>query len=176
MTHPDATPSPETWAQARRDYLAGDPAPLVAERHGLSERTLRRRAALEGWRRADAVPDLTGLDEPPHWGRPLASRSEEIERTPQLAEVTAAADSEQFLLLFDPDPAKLRRFAFRKSVDAAATGTPHQAVAWMRLVQLVDRCGDRIKRESRAFADIDYLRAAYLRHFQAGADASEDAV
>ena len=45
--------SAETWALARADYLSGDPAALVCERHGLSLSTFRWRARTENWRRAD---------------------------------------------------------------------------------------------------------------------------
>jgi hypothetical protein len=41
------------WAAAKADYLAGGGGPEVCERHGLSLRTFRHRAKLEGWRRAD---------------------------------------------------------------------------------------------------------------------------
>lgn len=59
MTLPDTAPKPvsrtpaEIWSVARADYLSGESAPVVAERHGLSLRSLRRRASLEGWRRTD---------------------------------------------------------------------------------------------------------------------------
>ncbi|MFN4296201.1 MAG: hypothetical protein ACK4FB_05125 [Brevundimonas sp.] len=49
----DAAKSRARWAAARADYLAGGSAPEVCERHGLSLRTFRHRAKIEGWRRAD---------------------------------------------------------------------------------------------------------------------------
>ena len=45
--------SERTWAAARRDYLAGDPAEAVCARYDLKLGTLRSRAAREGWRRSD---------------------------------------------------------------------------------------------------------------------------
>ena len=68
--------SARTWAAARRDYLAGDPAEAVCARYDLKLGTLRSRAAREGWRRSDvedvwpdpqdeapeaAPPDLTQM-------------------------------------------------------------------------------------------------------------------
>ena len=47
-------PAPDTvWAQVRDDYLAGISAPECCRRHGVGLTALRKRAASEGWRRAD---------------------------------------------------------------------------------------------------------------------------
>jgi len=43
----------EVWAQVREDYLAGISAPECCRRHGVGLTALRKRAAREGWRRAD---------------------------------------------------------------------------------------------------------------------------
>lgn len=161
MTNPPKRPSTEVWASARADYLAGISAPVVAERYALSERTLRRRASAEGWRREDL--EVIALDPPPPWDTPFQDKDVMLDENPELAEVTAARESNQLLLLFNPEPHDLRRFAFRKAAAAAATDLPQEALVWMRLAQLVDRCGDRIDRDSRCFSDVDMLRAAYLR-------------
>jgi len=42
---------PETWAQVREAYIAGEPAPAVARRFDVGLSNLRRRARLEGWTR-----------------------------------------------------------------------------------------------------------------------------
>lgn len=42
---------PETWAQARDAYVAGEPAPSVARRFDVGLSNLRRRAMAEGWTR-----------------------------------------------------------------------------------------------------------------------------
>jgi hypothetical protein len=47
----------ETWQAAREDYAAGVPAAEVAERHGLGQSNVYKRAQEEGWRRR-------GLDDP----------------------------------------------------------------------------------------------------------------
>ena len=47
-------PAPDAvWAQVRDDYLAGISAPECCRRHGVGLTALRKRAASEGWRRAD---------------------------------------------------------------------------------------------------------------------------
>ena len=53
--------SDDTWALARRDYLAGETAATVCARYDLKEGTLRHRARHEGWRRGD-VADPEPLD------------------------------------------------------------------------------------------------------------------
>lgn len=63
--------SPETWAMARRDYLAGDSAPQVCDRYGLNESTFSDRARREGWRKCDQ-PDPPPLpDDDPEDGEPV---------------------------------------------------------------------------------------------------------
>lgn len=163
MTLDPESPAPpaDLWTRARIDYLAGHSAPVVAERHGLSERTVRRRAATEGWRRTDRTAIEIG--DPPPWNLGCLSRDEAIERFPELAEVEQAQSNDVFDLLFDPAPANLRRFAFRQAATAAALSRPAEAVVWMRLVQSLERAGETIEQEARPFREQDYLRAAYLR-------------
>lgn len=47
--------SPEVWAQARRDYLAGYTASAVSALYGMSVDAIRRRASKQGWRKAHHV-------------------------------------------------------------------------------------------------------------------------
>ena len=42
---------PQTWAQVREPYIAGEPAPSVARRFDVGLSNLRRRARMEGWTR-----------------------------------------------------------------------------------------------------------------------------
>lgn len=44
--------SPELWAQARRDYLAGYTASAVSKHYGMSVDAIRKRASKEKWRQA----------------------------------------------------------------------------------------------------------------------------
>ena len=47
---------PETWAKVREAYLAGQPAPSVAQRFDVSLANLRKKASREGWtRNAEAL-------------------------------------------------------------------------------------------------------------------------
>ncbi|MDP3801726.1 hypothetical protein [Brevundimonas sp.] len=69
MTETYRIRSPETWAQAREDYLAGMDAEAVCSRHDLGLSAFRRRARREGWRRRDQDdpapidPDLSIYDD-----------------------------------------------------------------------------------------------------------------
>jgi len=53
--------SDDVWDRARADYLAGETAASVCDRHGISLGTLKSRAAREGWRRCDQ-PDPAPVD------------------------------------------------------------------------------------------------------------------
>lgn len=154
-------PRTEVWAAIRADYLAGDSAAVVAERHGLSERSIHRRAAAEGWRRRDAP----SLGQPPVWSRPVPKEAL-IANHPELGDIDAAHAHETFELLFDPGPQNLRRFAFRKAAEQAAMNAPQQALVWLRLTHLLDRCGDRISQDDEVFQPVDHLRAAFLRRLE----------
>ncbi len=155
-----ASPSSDLWSRAREDYLSGVSAPVVAERYGVSQRTLRRRAAAEGWRRTDRT--TIGMEETPPWSQGCLTRDEAVERFPELAEVEHARTDEVFDLLFDPEPAHLRRFAFRQAAEAAALARPAEAVVWMRLFQALERSGETVDRDARPFRRQDYLRASYI--------------
>ena len=151
----------EAWAHAREDFIAGVSAAVLAERYGTTERSIRRRAVIEGWRRPDGIPSRLGS--PPPWMAMPRTREEEMEVDPALEEVDEEASTARFGLLFNPEPHSLRRYAFRQAAENAALDRPQQAVAWMRLVQLAERCGPQLRNDATAFRDIDYVRAAFLR-------------
>lgn len=153
--------TPEAWTRAREDFLAGVSAAVVAERYGTTERNVRRRAALEGWRRRDFMPGR--LSPPPPWIPTPRTKDEEIEIDPALGEVDEAETVSRFALLFNPQAGSLRRFAFRQAAENAAVDRPQQAISWMRLVHLVNNCDARLESDSSAFREIDHIRAAYLR-------------
>ncbi|WP_396594650.1 hypothetical protein [Brevundimonas sp. R86498] len=176
MTQPAPHPRPtaETWALARADFLSGLSAAVVAERHGISERQIRRRAAKEGWRRSDFEP--MGMAPTPAWMKPPPTAAEERANDDALEEVDEAEAAARFGLLFEPKPRSLRRYAFRRASESAAMDRPQVAVSWMRLVQLIDRCGERIDEEAHPYREADYVRAAYLRRLneQYGEDGDPD--
>lgn len=170
MTHtssPEPAPDPQphpaplnVWAMARRDYLAGDPAPVVAERYGLSERTLHRRAARDGWRRCDARRPREAM---PEWQHRMLAKGDAGRDDPVLQLVAEAHRDAQFDLLAAPDSTTLRLFAFRRAAECAAMGHPGQAVVWMRLVQQLDRSGERLDHNVQAFPEADMIRAILLQ-------------
>ncbi|OYX56764.1 MAG: hypothetical protein B7Y86_08315 [Brevundimonas subvibrioides] len=164
----------EAWAHAREDFIAGISCAVIAERYGTTDRSIRRRAAIEGWRRPDFLP--TRLAPPPPWMAGPRTRDEEMEIDPALEEVAAEASTSRFGLLFNPDPRSLRHYAFRQAAENAAVDRPQQALSWMRLVQLAERCGARLDMDSSAFRDIDRVRASYLHRlneeFAAGREAA----
>ncbi len=174
MTHADPRAprlSPETWACVRADFLSGVSAAVLAERYGATVRNIRRRAAVEGWRRADFAPGR--LSPPPPWMAGTPSKDAEIDLDPVLEEVDEAESVARFGLLFNPTAGSLRRFAFRQASENAAVDRPQQALAWMRLVHLVERSSERIDGDALAFRQIDYVRAAYLRRVGEAADEAE---
>lgn len=67
---------PQTWALVREDYLSGVPARVCAQRYGVGESNLKRRAREEGWRKCDQARRIdaqrfaaaTGATPPPDPG------------------------------------------------------------------------------------------------------------
>jgi hypothetical protein len=156
-------PEAEVWRRARQDHLGGDSAPVVAERYGLAERTLRRKAAVEGWRRVDTRPPVN-LDEPPPWAwTPKSRRIDLIHEDPEYAELAAARDGAAFNLLFQPQSDDLRDFAFRRACEAAAMEQPAQSLAWLRVHRLCDQCTELVDPSKAGFPEADHLRAAMLK-------------
>ena len=161
-------PAAELWRRARQDYLGGDTARVVAERYGFSERTLQRRAAAEGWRRADVAaappwPEVT-LDQPPSWAfKPPRSRAMVIEDQPEYAELAAARDNDVLELLFAPGESGMRRYAFKRAAEAAILNKPAEASAWLRVQHLVERLREVEDLSNMAFPPADHMRAAILR-------------
>lgn len=82
LSSPAAAPqkfvSPETWALARRDYLAGETAAVVAERYGIGIDNLRKRQINEGWTRK-AQRAAKGLGPWPEEAERLAAAQAELD-------------------------------------------------------------------------------------------------
>jgi hypothetical protein len=160
----------DLWVHVRRDYQAGEPAALVAERYRISVRSLRRRAAAAGWRRCDR--DIGPMADMPAWTRDGQDRQAALQARPELAAMVTANENDLFDLLVDPAPVELRRYAFNQACEAAALRRPAEAVAWMRLVQLAQRTGAGLDDESQPFREADHIRAAFLNDL-AGLTASD---
>ncbi|RZJ04809.1 MAG: hypothetical protein EON89_06480 [Brevundimonas sp.] len=154
LQNPD--PQADFWASVQADYLGGMTAPVLAERYRVSVRTIRRRAAEEGWRRADRSP----AEQSSVW-RPLFNREAALERFPELADLEQEQAEDAIDLLFYPTQQTLRCFAFRRAAEAAALGRPTEAGAWMRLVASLHVTGERIDADMRPFREAEYLRATY---------------
>ena len=174
MTDIEPTPrlTPEAWACVRADFLSGVSAPVLSERYGVSIRHIRRRAAIEGWRRADFTPG-SGAPPPP-WMAGIPTKDQEMEMDPALEEVDEAESTSRFGLLFNPDARALHRFAFRQASENAAIDQPQQAMVWMRLAQMVERSTGRLDSDSTAFRQIDHVRAAYLHRLREALDAEAE--
>lgn len=99
---------------------------------------------------------------PAPWAGGRRPAAEEFADRPCLEDAVGAYSTELTDLLLDPTPPAFRRFAFRRSAEAAAASRPAEALTWMRLVQAGERAGDRIARDNARFRDIDYLRADFL--------------
>lgn len=167
----------EAWRRARADYERGVSAPVCAERHGLAERTVRRRAAAEGWRKPARLESFHAymLNRPPPAlaGEPL-SQEELLEGNPDLEPFVAAHSYEVGELLLDPAPSRLQRFAFRRAAEAAAAGAATEAGAWMRLAVQTGRARDQLERDAFAFHPADLMRARYAADLRAAAEAGPE--
>jgi len=153
MTHdPQTQPDPQAdfWASLKADYLSGTTAAVLAERYGVSVRTVRRRASDEGWRRSDR---------PFNFKSPETDRGAALERYPKLRELEVEDAGDTLDLLFQPTVQTLRCFAFRRAAEAAANSRPYESTAWMRLVNSMNVSGDRIDAEMRPFREAHYFRA-----------------
>ncbi len=147
---------------AARSYLEGCSTPVVAERHGLNERTVRRHAAREGRgemrrlrlaenerRRAAFLADQLPTAEEAH-----ADHSD-------LETFTDAHAFEVGQLLMRPEPERLSRFAFRRAAEMAAQGRPAEAQAWMGLVTQSERMVEHLMWRNASISLADFIRAGY---------------
>lgn len=147
-------PTADAWARARTSYLSGESATVVAARLGVHERTLRRRAQKEGWRRRDQprppmeLPDCLVDWEPDDPDSPLAQFSN-------------ASDREIAELLIDPTPPAYLRHAFRRSAECAATGRVIEALHWTRLSLMLQRLHGGYPNPAALVTTPDRMRAAY---------------
>lgn len=155
------------WPDARADYLAGESAGVVAARLGVSYRTLQRRAQREGWRKVDKRRVSMMVGDPAH---ELA----EIDRDSPLGLFVAATEYEVGELLFDPSPMRYIRFAFRRSAESAVRGRPTEALAWARLVSVLDKVAPGVSDTTRAFNSADYLRASFAEQLRGSMEPEEE--
>lgn len=150
---PHTRRSAEIWDAARRDYVAGAPAAVIAERYGLAVRTVRRRAVAEGWRRED-VPGL--------YDRLRDRLRADLRERPELAAIENLKGEDLYELLFVPNAAGLAGFAFRRAAETAALGGPAEAAAWLRVARLAGQVGDRHDVRVDPFTPADQMRARMM--------------
>jgi hypothetical protein len=135
----------ETWVAVRDEYLAGLPAELVAERHGVSLSSVRTHARVEGWRRTDqpSSPPAPRDD-------PLTDADEEL------------------------DPADMAELARRHAARAILRGRAVEAERWTRIAERWERTCAVYTQPSTAeldgFMRMARIAAAVSRHdpFAAG--------
>jgi hypothetical protein len=120
-------PAPEEiWAQVREDYLAGTSAPECCRRHGVGLTALRKRAASEGWRRADQP-----------WAPP--ARLDPWDEGAMLEDRVAG----------DLDKVELRELGWiadRRMMRAVLRGDAAEALRWRRVRTAIEADADEIER------------------------------
>ena len=162
----------EAWRRARADYEAGLSIPLAAARHGLAERTVRRRAQTEGWN----SPGLPPLER--RWamlaGEPVRA-DEIVDKNPMMAPFVEAHTWEVGELLMRPDPERMSRFAFRRAAECATRGAAVEAAGWLRLVTQVARVRRQLEQDAHGYNPADLLRAQYAAGIYAHDDEPYDA-
>lgn len=145
----------DVWSAIRRDYCAGDSTVVLAERYDLADRSIRRRAALENWRRDADVEALR-----PH---PRDHRAQEALVYPALARIEDLNREDLHDLLFMPDVTELARFAFRRAAESAALDGPAQTSAWLRVARLAtDLRAQRGDLTTPGYTQADYIRAEMM--------------
>ena len=137
------------WAVVRQEYESGQPPSILAERHGLGERTIRRRAAVEGWTRRVVRPFGTAA------GAEAEGRDDWVEHYAR--QRREAVDD----LLLIPSPEGLLHLAFGRAIEAATAGRPTEATAWMRLVDQIRRNHAAIDQVDDMYHQSDLRRAAW---------------
>lgn len=156
----------EIWAAIARDYIAGESTLGLAERYGVADRSVRRRAALENWRRDADVQALRA--------HPRDSRTAEQIINPALAQIDNLNAEDLHDLLFMPDITELIRFSFRRAAECAALDGPSQTSAWLRVVRLAsDISARRGDLNQPRYTPADYARAEMM-HMPTRPAAPED--
>ncbi|MFC7379515.1 hypothetical protein [Brevundimonas sp. GCM10030266] len=139
----------EIWDQVRDDYLSGWSAPACCRRYGVGLSTLRKRAAGEGWRRADRP-----------WSPPNGLEHDDEGLTLE----------EQFDGDLDQIPlGELALVAFQRMMRAVLHGKAMEALRWRRVYTMLQAETVEIERRRRA-AEVERLKAN-SRHSKAFADA-----
>ncbi|MDQ8027952.1 MAG: hypothetical protein REJ23_04435 [Brevundimonas sp.] len=116
----------DVWEQVREDYLAGWSAPACCRRHGVGLSTLRKRAAAEGWRRADRP-----------WSPPNGL---DLDDEGLALEESVDGDLEQIPL------GELSVVAFQRMMRAILHGNAMEALRWRRVHTIMRDEADELQR------------------------------
>ena len=117
---------PETWAQVRKAYVAGESAPSVARRFDVGLSNLRRRAMDEGWTRKriaehlDLRPLRGGADDP----SPALKALADMDALPETPWV---------------DPREALSKAVRRAAWLVSQGQSAEAAALLRAAEALER-------------------------------------
>lgn len=146
---------PETWAQARACYVAGEPGPSVARRFDVGLSNLRKKARAEGWDRASLarahdLKPIRGEPDPPapsvgplqralgrDLGLTVVPGAGMTQAEAEAAIVAALGDPEEA-----PEPAEAARVALARAADDLAAGRIQRAQAGLRALQALARVAD----------------------------------
>lgn len=130
----------DVWDAVRADYLAGVSAPECARRHGVGTTALYRRAAQQGWRRADQP-----------W---LPSNRLDAEDEGVALEAEIDGDLDRI------GPDQLAFVAWRRMTRAVLRGDAAGAMRWRRIRDAMDADQDELDRQILQDDMVLRLRAA----------------
>lgn len=171
-TPPHLRLPPATWGAIRDDYVAGASAAVIADRYGLSERTVRRRAQRERWRRTDLAADhLAALASMAGRVHPAGTRARPdriLDNNPFIEDGMVVQTELVGNLLVHPTAQDLQTWAFQRAAECAVASQPNVANAWIRLAAAVERREDRLNRLVDGYSTMDRLRGELLRAMAEG--------
>lgn len=172
---------PATWELIRAAYLAGESAPALAERYGVSEHAIRKRISVEKWSKrayAEAL-EARGLAPPPraktlnvaerfaaHYAPPAPPPAQEhpfMELVSALKEASAAAEGAQARVLdeaaaMSPSEraAELEKRALAQVANALDRGKANDAKA---LASIAEQMRRRVQEDAAAAAEAQAAEA-----------------
>lgn len=144
----------DVWALARQSYVeTGCSSPVVAERHGLNARTVRRRAVEENWPGMRAAFQA-GI-------RRLATDGRVDDAATLFVQDVQAVESAD--LLIDPDGDDLVRAAARLAGEAMHRRAPQESLIWLRVAREAERAAPRIAQARRGGPLEERFRMEFYR-------------
>lgn len=135
------SPSDRMWAEIRQQYLRGVTAAACARQFGVGLSTLRERAALNGWRRKDAIRRVPDRIEPPFVGAPASvlGRLDPWDEGAQLEEEHGGT-------IQGIEPHQLRYVAACRMTRAVLRGDAMEALRWRKVRDAMDEDQEEYER------------------------------